>query len=203
MDFNTNLTNSNHDDFLKFDLASQVIEERDKENTFDKLENTQQICAIILAILHRKIDEFQDDINLMATVYIADNVIQNLRNLRTLFRTLQDEDRSQNLDFALQLSKAWHGVLSYHQLASAKEMRQLAYEKMTKLINLFNRYPTADEHSLGHYLANFAGENWLPFPFMGILNDLYEENLDSGEKSNLAKLIHLITNIIESFNLPH
>ena len=155
--------------------------------------------AHLTALVADGIEEFVDDITLMETIFIADNVIQHLRNLRTLFRYHADENRAHTLEFALHLSKCWHGILSYHQLASAKEMREEAYKKITKLVDLFNRYPTADEHALGHYLTNYAGENWLPFPFMGILNDLYEQHLELKERSNLTALIQLITNIIESF----
>ena len=199
-DISSNLGNNSHYQFLNYDLAQQIIDDRDERDpSFEKLPPVKKISAYLIAFVNDAIEEFHDDITLMETIFIADNVIQHLRNLRTLFRYHSEENRAHNIEFALHLTKCWHGILSYHQLASSKEMREEAYKKITKLVDLFNRYPTADEHALGHYLTNYAGENWLPFPFMGILDDLYEENLENKGKSNLALLMKLITNIIESF----
>ncbi|MDN3505106.1 MAG: hypothetical protein P0S95_05990 [Rhabdochlamydiaceae bacterium] len=200
-DVNTNLTNHYEDSYMKFDAAAHMIEDREDKNNFHKLEATTQICSILYVFVNRGLQDLRDDVDLWETVHIADNVIQHLRNLRTLFRAHSDENQATSLEFALQLSKCWHGILSYQQLATSKEMRAEAYDRITKLINLFNRYPTADEHSLGHYLSNHAGENWLPFPFMGILNDLFDEQLELKDKSNLISVIKIISHIIESFNV--
>ncbi|MCF7851912.1 MAG: hypothetical protein K9M07_01575 [Simkaniaceae bacterium] len=202
-DFNTSLTNNQFSSFFNMDAdPTSTIEEKGASKLV-KLEKNKQFSAVLLAFIKQKINELEDEVDLMETIFIADNVIQHLKNLRTLFRILQEENLSQSLDYALKLSKAWNGILNYQTLATSKEMRADAYEKITKLVELFARFPTADEHALGHYLANYAGENWLPFPFMGILNDLYEENLQNAKRSNLAILIKMISNILESFQIPH
>lgn len=197
---NTNLTNNFDDAFSKVDIATHIIQEREQSKKFDRLAQSQKICAILFALIHQGIESLRDDIELMQTIFVSDNVIQHLRNLRALFRALTTENLSQSLDFALKLSKSWNGILNYHQLATSKEMRKQAYINISKLIDFFNRYPTADEHALGYYLCHYAGEDWLPFPFMAILNDLYEEHLQASYPSNLDKLVRALSRIIESFS---
>ena len=203
-DLNLNLNNNSQDQYIKFELATnRPDEEEGEKKKFVELPLYRKIVSYLYAFINGQLQDLKDEIELNLTVFVSDSVIQHIRNLRALFRHLQEEDISQSLDYALKLSKSWHGIISYHQLATSKEVREEAYKKISKLVDLFNRYPTADEHALGHYLSNYAGENWLPFPFMNILRDLHEEHITSGDKSNLAKLIKLLTNIIESFQLVY
>jgi hypothetical protein len=194
-----NLGNSPKDPYPSFNLGIDKDKESHKKQVFLKLEDPQKILSYLLALTHLNLEHIEDEIEMYKTVFVTDSAVQHVRNLRALFRQLTDEDLSQDFSYALKLSKSWNGITSYQDSASIKELKKEAHVKLGKLIDLFYRYPTKDEHALGYYLRQYAGENWLPFPFMKILSDLHEDYMLKKEDSTLGQMIRLLTNIIESF----
>jgi hypothetical protein len=198
-DIYLNLGNSPKDPYSSFNFEIEKDKNPEKKETFLKLNHSRKILSCILALTHLNLEHLQDEVEMYKTVFITDSAAQHVRNLRALFRQLIDEDLSKDFQYALKLSKSWNGITSYQDAASIKELKKEAHVKLGKLIDLFYRYPTKDEHALGYYLRQYAGENWLPFPFMKILSDLHDDYVLKKEDSTLGQMIRLLTNIIESF----
>lgn len=196
-----NLSNSKPDDlYEKFELM--IDSDKEGRSKFLALPQQQKIIAYLFAFLHLELENLQGDIEMERSAFTTDNALQYVKNLRSLLRALREEDLSKDIEYALKLSKNWHGLTEYQESAASKELKTAAHVKIGKLIELFYQFPTSREHaSLGFYLTEYAGENWLPFPFIKILSDLHEEHTQQEGRSNLAKVIRLLTNIIESFRL--
>ena len=187
------------DQWSKFEFSIQKELDQTKKDHFLKLDIDEKIAAYLFAFMHLELEALSDEIELYTTIFIADSALQYMKNLRALFRSLREEDLSKDIHYALNLSKSWHGITSYQDTASSKELKSEAHIKIAKLIDLFYCYPSKDEHAIGFYLEKYAGENWLPFPFIKILGDLHEEYIDKKERSILSQIIKLISNIIDSF----
>lgn len=130
-----------------------------------------------------------------------EELLSTLRELRTLFNTLKKNNLSESADFAKELSTCWHKLLyaSEHKIAALK--KQVNLVKAQEFIKTIREFPPNSDYSFGYYLSGYAGEKWLPFPFIEILKFLYEDTLVNGEKGILHAWTLSLTEIIETFQL--
>jgi hypothetical protein len=115
----------------------------------------------------------------------------NTDTLRRMLLQLAHEDVSQSPDFAHQLAHAWHHLLDERPPAASAQ-------QVDALIRAINSYPPAEEHTLGFYLTEYVGEEWLPFPYMELLRQLHERYQDDPANSALSAWIALLTDILAS-----
>ena len=67
---------------------------------------------------------------------------------------------------------------------------------MENFIESVQKYPENDEHSLGYYLTEYAGSDWLPFPFMEILQNLHFSHQTDPHNSYLSQWVKTLKEII-------
>jgi hypothetical protein len=128
---------------------------------------------------------------------LARGVEHELTELKKALTLLSKEDISQSPEFALHLSKVWHHLLESVNLVEFLERKKSnVIAQLKTLIETFYAYPLKQEHSLGFYMTEFAGKDWLPFPFMELLHQLYEDHLTHQNESELAKWISAIDSIL-------
>lgn len=172
-------------------LLEQMKEEEKKKELFsEKTEKKGAIQAIMTTALKKVLDLFSitaaKSISSAERTFIGDD----LENLKKAFKKLKDEDFSQNISFLKDLSYVWHNFIkNYHLLYSNKE--SVVVKKIEELIEKISTYPSDQENTMGFYLAKYAGEEWLPFPYMDILQKLYRD-----DKNILIEWISLIEEII-------
>src|SRR5439155_17982387 len=118
----------------------------------------------------------------------------DLEQIQAAFERLKTVDFSQDVSYLNYLSEVWHRFLD-----DAAKIKKDApfFAKTEEFIEIMQEYPQSEEHSLGYYLAEFAGSEWLPFPFMEILAKLHLEHASNPENSNLRKWTDLLTILIE------
>jgi len=116
-----------------------------------------------------------------------------LQHVKILLETLSRENVSQHYLFADDFSKHWHLIIRFVEEESRQRLSSPYLEPLRKWIQSVDTYPKQSDHSLGYYLTRFAGEKWLPFPFMDILYALHEEAILNGSKSTLALWIQTIS----------
>ena len=63
---------------------------------------------------------------------------------------------------------------------------------LAPFLKLANEYPFGDAHSLGFYLSQHAGDEWLPFPFLEILKKLHQGYVLRKHHSELSHLLNLL-----------
>ncbi len=126
------------------------------------------------------------------------DLFTTLNQLKQLLQTLMKNDSSQDNLFAEALSKNWHLIIDHAVDASYIKPSPHYLTELKKFINTIHSYPENDDHTLGYYLTEYAGESWLPFPFIHILYALHENALLTPSKSTLSTWIKEIDNIIYS-----
>ncbi len=116
-----------------------------------------------------------------------------LNQFKALLETLMKKDLSHDYQFAESLSKNWHIILDHAVDTTYTKSTPHYLTELKKIITSIHSYPENDEHTLGYYLTEFAGETWLPFPFIHILYTLHEDALLNPSKSILTTWINQIS----------
>jgi hypothetical protein len=113
-----------------------------------------------------------------------------LSAFKKILVSLAAEDVSRDPDYAQRLSQGWHQLLESVKLAEFLERKKThVLNQLKTLIETFYHYPPGQEHSLGYYMTEFAGKEWLPFPFMEQLHQLYEDHQAHKKESQLSNWI--------------
>jgi hypothetical protein len=108
--------------------------------------------------------------------------IDALKQFIAVFSELQYQDLSADWRYCEKLSKSWSEVLK------SVENATFPSSSLNLLITQVNEHPEKGDHTLGYYLSQHAGEQWIPFPFMEILRKLHEEKKEMLHFLKLAEL---------------
>ncbi len=120
---------------------------------------------------------------------------ENLIALKNFFETLKNEDRSQDIEFLNQLSKAWN--LTLEEKVELNEEISLKFKILTKKIL---HYPENQTHTFGYYLTEYAGQKWIPFPYMELVQKIHSEHEKNPSASPLTEWTHLLDELISLLN---
>ncbi len=146
------------------------------------------IQGYLLQLLASRLEKVLDKEKIEASV--TETVIyQALNQMRVLLNTLKRKNLSESDSFALELSHCWIALL------------QTRNEKIKLFREKLQSYPTGLDHTLGRYLSQYAGDSWLPFPFMEILKALHEDAVIHQEKSTLHEWTSTLTEIIDTMTI--
>lgn len=109
-------------------------------------------------------------------------LIVHLEKVKDIFEKLKTIDFSEDMQYLQYFSDSWHEFL---EDASKIKKDVSFYPFLEKFIHHVQYYPKSAEHSLGYYLGEFAGSEWVPFPFMELLKKLHQDHLTSPHSSTL------------------
>jgi hypothetical protein len=130
---------------------------------------------------------------------IADELELELSAFKNVLVDLTKKDVSRDPDYAQHLSQVWHHLLESANLVEFLERKKTdVLAQLKTLIETFYHYPAKQEHSLGYYMTEFAGKEWLPFPFMEQLHLLYEDHVAHKKESQLSHWIASIDLILSN-----
>jgi len=118
---------------------------------------------------------------------------KDLLDFKDCLILLTEVDLSQNATFLKRLSQTWKDFIQNFEPVALKKHPLILHVK--KLFDELHTYPSKESFSLGYYLSLYAGEDWIPFPYMEILKNLYLEYQNDPEKSSLNKWIQHIQEI--------
>jgi len=153
------------------------------------------------AVFTKKIFAFLTSARSRGQALLIDNIgdlIQYLSLLRDVLKQLSQEDQSFNPEFIQKLSDAWHSLLeAMSSLELIERKRREEIKAVKRFLETMRKFPPKEEHSLGFYLTEFAGREWLPFPFVELLHALHEEHQAAKDKSQLSSWIREIGSLIE------
>lgn len=128
-----------------------------------------------------------------------DALTGDIQELKTLLQILTDVDQSENGSFCAQLSANWHRLLQGVQVFSHTKRKALVdIDNVKALLRDIDNYPPNEDHKLGYYLSEFAGEKWLPVPFREILKRLFSDHRVNQSHSTLMQWLELINDILQS-----
>lgn len=140
--------------------------------------------------------------NRAKTIPIGDQVLlaKHLGQLKDMFVLMREQDMSQNSHYAQRLTECWNNLLlEYEAVRNVSSPNQELRKSLRTMMAEIDAYPPLEDHSLGYYLTHFAGEKWLPFPFISILQLLHEKHLEDPQESDLNHLIDRIEDCLKFF----
>ncbi len=187
-----------HDPYEKYRVAEiqKDKEARDASEGTEPFRDKKRSAFVAYAILvlQKFLELFKGSTEQGLSASAEKDVIGHLAQLRAALETLKMEDRSQDSLFLNKLTELWHQILedSYsfrrHTLLSAK---------IRSFIKTFQHYPGHQQHSLGYYLTEYAGQKWLPFPYMEMIRQLHAAHKKNQENSQLSVWSKEIEEIIQ------
>lgn len=119
---------------------------------------------------------------------------KTLTELKKQFALLRESDFVTNPGFTSHFSSLWNDLLIEF---SDIRKREQHYDIIKQFIATIDAFPEKGEHALGYYLKNYAGETWLPVPYLDILKKLHRDFLVHGEKSDLHRFISHLSNLTQ------
>jgi hypothetical protein len=143
--------------------------------------------------LQEKIEQFlygYDNIILQKNLFFC------LKTLKLEFDTLSKKNVSKETQFSEELSKNWQAILDFVNHHKDHLHQEFYMHQLKIFIETVHGYPENSDHTLGYYLTKLIGKDWLPFPFMEILETLHEDAILNKDKSRLAIWIKQIEEII-------
>jgi len=122
----------------------------------------------------------------------------HLQSLFLLLQILSQENRSHTPEYLKQLSQLWHILGQNCNLIDVLEGEDASFfYKVKNLLLEIGRYRGQEEYHLGYYLQQAGiGKDWIPFPLMHLLQDLYEEHEQNEQSSTLALWLANIKRIL-------
>ena len=107
-----------------------------------------------------------------------------LAKWKEMLQLMMREDLSQDTQFLKSMSESWHRLLEESvQLAPSSRFS----EPMRQFIQKISMHPKNSDYTFGYYLEEYAGHNWLPFPYMELLQDLHRRHAADPSSSLLSQ----------------
>ncbi len=151
------------------------------------------VFAYVLMLMHKIIELFQGIPEKGISTQEEGGIRENLLLFKAALEMMKKEDRSQDIEFLNRLSQLWQ-----HVLEDALHFKRISLlsKELKNLIDKIQHYPQRQEHSLGYYLAEYAGQKWLPFPFMELIQKIHAEHIQSPRQSALSEWTSQIDEIL-------
>jgi hypothetical protein len=179
------------DEVSKDWIESHRIEQDKKKEPppFPKKEGPS-LFEIVISYIFKKIIEL---FNPKSKEIDESKVAEHLITFKKFIEELEKEDFSHEPEFVEKLSASWcHLVDDFKQASLFQKKHPAAAAKINVLISEINAYPPGEEHSVGFYLTEHAGDKWIPFPYMEMLQELHRS------KNQLNKWAGMCSEIISS-----
>jgi hypothetical protein len=156
-----------------------------------------QIYATLVSYFKKILSTFSSKGKGQSLVFDLQRLIDDVIAFRQQLITLSLEDQSHNPDFTQQLSELWHNLLDDCNSLSLSTDSSEIPNKAKFFISQVQNFPPGADHTLGYYFTEYAGKDWIPFPFMELLQQLHEEFNASPVISVLNNWISLLNEILE------
>jgi hypothetical protein len=129
-------------------------------------------------------------------------IASHLQVFKELLQSLEKEDVSRKTDFIRQFSEIWQKLQEdLETVESFEKDNPKLGPKLNQILRKIGGYPPFVDHPLGYYLAEHAGSEWLPVPFMEILSQLHKEHQQKSEKSELSSWLALLEQAISALDI--
>ncbi len=126
-------------------------------------------------------------------------LLYDMQAFKKLLEILAVEDTSHHPEFTQHLSEVWHNLLEECNTMGAGSAESAhTVNRAIFFISQVQNFPLGADHTLGYYFSNYAGKDWIPFPFMELLQGLHFEYQASPTISVLHNWITLLEEILPS-----
>ncbi len=172
-----------------------------KEEFAKKKQLSQQSSPFIVAYLKLVYEHllalFETKTERGVSTSVEKTTRQNLALFKDCLNMLQEEDLSQDIEFLNRLSQIWYAVLEDSLRFRKTSPFALAFRT---LLRELQHYPEGAEHSLGYYFSEYAGQTWLPFPYMELMMNIHRAHKANRDASPLTRWCAEIDQLIALLN---
>lgn len=162
------------------DKHSQIVEYRNVQFLSTMLMRLH-LCQLFEELAEEFLGKRKPTQSLLET-----SLIKILHTFCKHLQLLMEHNLSQDVKFVANLSYLWHGILHHINECDLLMQPPKHVQSLKTVMKQIFQFPKKSDHSFGYYLNEYAGEKWLPFPFMDLLNQLHEEALLKKERSTLG-----------------
>ena len=179
--------------------VSPVEREKKEKEPFTSVSSPSLLLASLLIHFREALSEFLPK-GKSAQWNIAD-LIDNLNRFLNSLQILFEKDESHNPLFTGQLAENWHHLQeNSHDLFLNKQELTDLYPLLQTFFDKIETFPPSSDLSLAYYLKEYAGKEWLPFPFMEMLQELHDQAALSPHNCYLKEWIDDLSSLISLLN---
>lgn len=179
--------------------VEEIQKDRDAEVSSKKTEQVSQdkrsaFAAYVSLVFKKFLEIFENTSDCGLALSAENDVQEHLILFKTALEILKTDDKSQDSAFLNRLSHFWHQMLE----DTLRFRRQTPLSVLMRtFIKELQNYPQFQEHSLGYYLTEYAGQTWLPFPYMEMIHRLHSQHLKNPSVSSLSHWTDLLNKMIQ------
>lgn len=176
-------------------------DKREREEGYSSLRKSTrtQVSATLVSYFKKIISTLDSKSKGQLYHYDQQHLLANVLAFKQLLVILSGDDQSHNPVFTQQLAELWHNLLEdCNSLSFSQEAPAEIATRLKFFISQIQNFPHDADHSLGYYFTEYAGKDWIPFPFMDLLQSLHEEYNASPMISVLQNWISLLSEILLS-----
>lgn len=175
--FKNPVGNSPPDPYEKYRAEEIQREKHLKEERKKREENEAKgifyLAAYLLSLFKKALRMFDRPPEKTLPTSVKQTLQAHLLELLQDLERLQKEDVSQDIAYLTHLSETWHRLL---QDALPLSKNAGPEKQLHSLLRSIQEYPHRQEHTLGYYLLEYAGQKWIPFPYLELLQKIYTEH---------------------------
>ena len=166
---------------------------------FEESEPKKWALAAFLAVqLQRVVDYLQNTLEKGLSAKEETEIRENLLCFKAALDILKAEDRGEDALFLNRLADFWHKMSEDSR--RFKKNAPLAAQFIA-FIQSIKDYPPHEEHTLGYYLTEHAGEKWIPFPYMELIHRLHTDHQNAPASSPLSIWSKQLDRMIEQLQI--
>ena len=176
-------------------------ERREKDKGYESLHHSSrpQFFAALISYFKKILATLGSKGKFPAHLFNQKRLMESVVAFRKSLLNLAKEDLSHNPDFTQQLGQLWHNLVDdCNSLEHSEGFHSEIGNKLKFFISQVQNFPPGADHTLGYYFTEFAGKDWIPFPFMELLQELHQEYTASPPISVLQNWISLLNDILSS-----
>ncbi len=173
--------------------------EKDKDRSSFQSSSRSQTFAALISYLKKILTAFGSKEKYTGYLSHQKQLAEDAFALRELLLNLAKEDLSHHPDFTQKLGQLWHNLLDDCNLHEpTRSSTSETEEKIKFFISQVQNFPPDADHTLGYYFTEYAGKDWIPFPFMELLQKLHEEYCANPSASVLQNWITLLNDALSA-----
>lgn len=164
-----------------------------------KPERQSAFAAYVALVFKKFLELFESTTEQGLAVSAESDVLEHLILFKAALEIMKIEDRSQDAPFLNSLAQHWHQLLD--DVLRFRRQTPLSIQ-MRSCIKQFQQYPENQQHSLGYYLTEYAGQKWLPFPYMEMIYKLHAQHKKNPDTSTLTAWSKSVDELIALLRPP-
>lgn len=176
----------------------EAIEKDKKEKeSYPQRQERSIFGAFLLSLFRKFLEIFLQPSEQGLTSTSEKEIKKALSSFKESLEILKREDMSQDETFLNQVAGQWHRILE----------EAIKFQKTTPLANQYatfikeiESYPEKTEHTFGYYLMEYAGQEWLPFPFIELVQKIHLEHQKNPSTSHLNRWTSQINSLLEALS---